>query len=333
MPKLAFNQALKNIEESRFDTLYYLVGAEKYFQDRFISALSAGIFPDKGSRSLNLSILYGSENSQQELMAAVAGFPMLSDHKLVIVRDFEQMKIGDPETLLKYLTQPQQTTILVLASAKSGQTKIFKEINRLARVIECKPVPAREISSWVAGLCKQKGYTIECPAIQFLLDHVGNVLLNLDQEIEKIINFKDDPSQITINDIEQVTGISREAHLFALQKALAKKQLAASLKISAHLLDSGFDIKNINAVLFKFFLRALVASSLRKRGMDNKRLETEMKIQSFQMREVYDALQHFSLQGLKEVILLLHETDISGKTSSQAAKPALEMLCYKICRI
>lgn len=333
MPKLAFNQALKNIEESKFDPLYYLVGAEKFFHDRFIEHIIAKIFSDMGSRSLNLSILYGSENSQQELMAAVEGFPMLSDFKLVIVRDFEQMKISDSDTFIKYLNHPQKTTILVLVANKAGQTKAFTETNRLAQTIECKPVPLRNIGGWIDDLCKQKGYTIDFPAVQFLIDHVGNGLLNLEQEIEKIINFKNDQSKITINDIEQVTGISREANLFALQKALAKKQFALSLKIANHLLECGFDISSINSVLFKFFQRALIAASLRHRGMDNKAIESQMKMQAFQMREVYDAVNNFSLERLKGVIHLLHEADIAAKTSAQSARPALEMLCYKICRI
>jgi len=333
MPKLAFNQALKNIEQGQFGLLYYLAGPEKYFHDRFIERLIAKVFADKGSRSLNLSLLYGSENTQQQLMAAVEGFPMLSDYKLVIVRDFEQMKISDADTFISYLNHPQKTTILVLGASKSASGKAFSELNRLAQVIECKAIPLRNISGWITDLCKQKGYTIDFPAVQFLIDHVGNTLLNLDQEIEKIINYKNDSSQISVSDIEQVTGISREANLFALQKALAKKQLAASLKIANHLLESGYDVSAVNAVLFKFFQRALIAASLRRRGLDKRAIDGQMKMQSFQMREVYEALQHFSLEGLKSVIHLLHETDIASKTSAQAARPALEMLCFKICRI
>ena len=152
MPKLAFNQALKNIEQGQFGLLYYLAGPEKYFHDRFIERLIAKVFADKGSRSLNLSLLYGSENTQQQLMAAVEGFPMLSDYKLVIVRDFEQMKISDADTFISYLNHPQKTTILVLGASKSASGKAFSELNRLAQVIECKAIPLRNISGWITDI-------------------------------------------------------------------------------------------------------------------------------------------------------------------------------------
>ncbi len=333
MTKLTFSQTLKKIEDREFEALYYLAGREKYFHDRFIEHIIAAAFPDKGSRSLNLSILYGAENTLADLMGAVEGFPMLADYKLVIVRDFEQMKISDTETFSKYLNNPQKTTILVMSVSEPGRTKIFNEINRLSHIVECKPVSMDAVGNWIIQQCRQKGCDVDFQAVQFLIDHTGNVLLNLEQEIEKLVNFKNDQSKITIEDIEQVTGISREANLYALQKALAKRQLADSLKIGSRLLEAGYDISALNAVLFAFFRKSLIAASLRARGKNINEIAPQMNIPMYQMRDIKDALNNFSVMKLKGVINLLHQSDIQAKTSAQIPRAGLEMLCYKICRI
>jgi len=333
MAKQTFSQSLKKIESGEFVPLYYLAGREKYFHDRFIEHVTSHAFPDKGSRSFNLSVLYGAENSLAELMAAVEGYPMMADRKLVIVRNFEQMKISDTETFSKYLNNPQKTTVLVLSVSEPGRTKVFNEFGRLAQTIECKPVSMDSVGSWIIQQFKKKGFEVDYQAVQFLIDHTGNVLLNLEQEIEKIVNFKNDQSKITIEDIEQVTGISREANLYALQKALAKRQLTASLKIGIRLLEAGYDISALNAVLFAFFRKSLTAASLRARGKDINEIAPQMKIPIYQMREIKDALNNFSVTKLKGVINLLHQSDIQAKTSSVIPLAGIEMLCYKICRI
>jgi len=333
MAKRSLTEALKNIEAGRFEPLYYLVGKEKYFHDRFIERISTGAFPDKGSRSLNLNILYGSENTQAELMAAVEGFPMLADRKLIIVRNFEQMKISDIPTFSKYLRHPQQTTVLVLSAAESGRSKLFSELREIAQTIECKPISGYKVSDWVVEQCKQKGYAIEPQAVQFLIDHVGGQLLNLEQEIDKIINFKNDAAKITPADLEQTTGISREANAFALQKALARRKLAASLKIVNYLLDSGFDITGMNAVLFAFFRRILILNSLRRKGIKRAEIMKQMNLRDFQIRDLEQALNHFNSDKLKTIIRLLHQMDVKSKTTTINARQELEMLCYKICRI
>jgi len=333
MAKQNFSQSLKKIENGEFRPLYYLAGREKYFHDRFIEHVISYAFPDKGSRSFNLSVLYGAENSLAELMAAVEGYPMMADRKLVIVRDFEQMKISDAETFSKYLNNPQKTTVLVLSVSEPGRTKIYNEINRLAETIECRPVSMDALGSWIIQQFRQKEYEVDYQAVQFLIDHTGNVLLNLEQEIDKLVNYKNDQSKVTIEDIEQVTGISREANLYALQKALARRQLAVSLKTSRRLLEAGYDVSALNAVLFAFFRKTLTAASLRARGKDLNEIAPQMKIPMYQLREIKDALNNFSIQKLKDVINLLHQSDIQAKTSAVIPLAGIEMLCYKICRI
>ena len=333
MARLKISEALAQLNNASFAQSYFLLGKEKFFHDQFIQLIIEKIFPERASRDLNLTILYGSENSLSELISACLSFPMLAERKLVIVRDFDKMKISDPEALKKYLENPQKSCCLVLSASEKGRAKIYDQVIQLSQTIECAPIPEYKVGDWISNHCREKGLTIESQAVQFLINLMGADLLSLDQELNKIIDFKNDTSAITIDDLEQTTGISKEANVFALQKALANRQLENSLKIANRLLDTGTDITMVNAVLFAFFRKVLQASSLQSKNLSRAQIAEQMKIRTFQMKEVDSGLSRFNMAQLQKIIGFLHEVDVKSKTTSSSQSAMLQMLCYKICRV
>lgn len=333
MKKSSAEQTVQNIKEGQIEPLYYLTGREKFFHDQIIEALSGKIFTDKGSRDLNQTMLYGTENTMGEMLSAVLSYPMLADYKLVIVRDFDQMKINDPESFNKYLQNLQKTTCLVLSAADKGRTKIYQNIEKAAYNVDCKPVSDYKITEWFTNYCRRQNVNIDQQAVIFLINQVGSNLLSLNLEIKKLLDYKNDDSAISIEDIERTTGISRDYSVFALQNALSQRQIASALKIGNNLIDSGQNINFIVAVLYAFFRKILVASSLRSKGSARQQIAKEMGLPEFQFKDIYNALSKFNPAQIKEIIGILHETDIQAKTSAIDEKPGLQMLCYKICRI
>ncbi len=333
MAEKHLTQALKEVERGQIANCYYLIGREKLFHDQFIRAVAKKLLPDRASRDLNLTILYGTENSQQEMLSASFSYPMLTQWKLVVVRSFDKLKLTDGEALIKYLEHPQQTTCLVLSAEEAGRSAVYKKLQQIAVTIPCKPVPDYKLGDWIAGEVKSRERSIEPQAVQMLIDHVGSSLLNLKQELNKILDYKQDSSAITLADIEEVTGISGEANIFALQKALAVRQIARSLKIVRRLMESGFDINYINSVLFAFFRKVLIAASLRRRGKTQRQIMADMRLREFQAKEIFNAVERFNYRQCRAIIRMLQVMDIQSKTSAIAPRHALETLVYKICRI
>jgi DNA polymerase III delta subunit len=58
-----------------------------------------------------------------------------------------------------------------------------------------------------------------------------------------------------------------------------------------------------------------------------------MSLTEFQFKDIYNALNKFNPDQLHGIIHLLHDIDITLKTSAVEEKAGLQMLCYKICRI
>jgi DNA polymerase-3 subunit delta len=333
MAKLIFDDAIRDVSNGKLSTGYLLLGREKYFQDQFIRVITDKAFTDKGSRDLNLHILYGTENTLGELISSALSFPMLGAKKLVVVRDFDKMKITDADSLIKYLQRPQKTTALVLGAEDSGRGKWWAQLMDLMQVIECKPVPEYKLGDWIVNRVRERGFTIDQEAVVFLAGQIGSSLLAIDQELDKLANYKNENTSISLEDVEQTSGASREENLFTLQKALAQRQLPKSMKICRRLLDDGNDLNGINAILFAYFRKMLVAASLKQRGQSPKEIAENMKLPEFQLREIHEALRNFNYRQVKKIIRLLHEIDVQSKTSAINPGAGLQMLCYKICRL
>ena len=333
MIKSSVDQVSQKISSGQIDPLYYLSGAEKFFHDQVIDSLNNTIFTDKGSRDLNLTILYGTENTLGELLSAALSYPMLADFKLIVVRDFDKMNINDPESLNKYLENLQKTTCLVLSADEKGRAKIYNAIEKAAHNVECKPIPEYKIAGWFTNYCRQQKINIDPQAINFLINQIGSNLLTLNLEIKKVQDFKNDDSAISIEDFEQTTGISKDFSVFSLQNALSQRQLAVALKICNNLLEAGQNINLIISVLYAFFRKILIASSLSRKGRDRQQIAADMGLNEFQFKDIFRAVNKFNPDQINKIIHLLHETDIAAKTSIVAEKSGLQMLCYKICRI
>ncbi len=326
------DQVLKEIKAAKLESVYVLIGAEKFYHDQIIHLLSEKMFSDRGSKDLNEVVLYGTENTLAEVLAQVTSYPMLAAQKLIVVREFEKMKIQDADIFTKYLSKPAKFSVLVLSITDLPRNKFFQNLSKFPGAVDCKAIAESRMPQWLMQYAKNLGYSVTPEAAHFLIANVGPSILNLKNELEKLINFKKDSTEITIDDVQSTSGMYREANIFALQKALSRRQLAKSIEISHLLLETGVDETMINAVLFAFFRKALIAAVLKRQNINTAQIKQKMHLYDFQLREFMEALKFFSLEQLKKVIILLHQFDLNKKGIKANSLKNLEILCYRICR-
>ena len=98
-------------------------------------------------------------------------------------------------------------------------------------------------------------------------------------------------------------------------------------------MDAGQNINLIISILYTFFRKILIASSLKQKDTIREQIAIQMGLTEFQFKDIYSAISKFNQVQINKIIHLLHEIDVAVKTSAIEEKPGLQMLCYKICRI
>jgi DNA polymerase III subunit delta len=325
-------EVLNAVKNEKFAPVYLLFGKEKFFHDQIIQAFSKALFTDPSSRSLNRILLHGSENSLSQIVNASLSYPMLSNYKLVVVKELSRIKVSDTDSFLHYLEKPTSTTILLLSTDEMGKTKLFIELKKKAVLVDCKPVPDYKIPALIKESLKHKKMDMSAQAITMLAEYTGNSLLTIEHELQKVNEYKSDDSQITADDVIAVTGMSKEYNIFTLQNALITKNLKRSFLIAKKLNEKGENINLIVSILFSYFKKAMIAAKLKNGGKDLLAVYRELKINNYQQKDISATLKSFTMPKLEGVINTFHHLDRKIKSTGESDWALLQSLCYDICK-
>jgi DNA polymerase-3 subunit delta len=331
MKKLTMASFGKYLSTTTTENLFVFHGEERFFIDQLIAQVEAYVFKGPGDKQAGYQTFYGTENTVSEIISACMSFSMFSDRKLVVVKEFDKLKTGDAESLIKYIHHPQKSTVLVFTADKWGNTKIFQEILNNAVSVLCRPFKDDEIYGWLNSKIKNVNSRADRESLLFLIENIGNNLLRLNTEIDKILNYIGPGNLITLDVVSQLTGFSREVNIFNFQRCLAVKKFEDSIKISMQLLEQGEALAGILPMLFGFFRKIWLVKTLRLKKMTNQEILKQLESTAFIYRDIFVAEKNFTLRQISMIMEKILEAEVQLKTSQKSNDSIMTMLCYHIC--
>jgi DNA polymerase-3 subunit delta len=331
MKKLTANTFSEYIPKIKDENIFLLYGDEPFFFDVFIEKIEKFVFKDVSEKELCYHQFYGSENNVSEILAACLSFPMLAKRKIVLVKEFEKLKISDKESFLKYIYYPQKATVLVLVANKWEKSKFNDKIINGVISVNCKSLSGAELYSWVENKFKNLNITHDKKSIVFLIENIGHNLLRLNHEIEKIVSFVKPANNLTIDTISRLTGFSRDVNIFNFQKVLSTRKLQESLHIGLQLLEQGNSLAAILPMLFIFFRRLWVVKQLSTKKYNRVQISQMLGGSSYIYADIFSSVDNFTFKQIGDIIEKIENAEIELKTSQKPTASILTLLCYYIC--
>src|SRR5690606_10038942 len=90
--------------------------------------------------------------------------------------------------------------------------KLDKLVEKVGAVVKCEPLEPAKAAGWAATRCKKRhGVDIEPRAARMLVDRLGSGLGRIDTEMAKLASEVGPGGTITVEVVEQTTGVSRWA--------------------------------------------------------------------------------------------------------------------------
>jgi DNA polymerase-3 subunit delta len=256
---------------------------------------------------------------------------MLSERKLVVVKEFDSLQISDRESFIKYVSKPQSTTTLVLIAEKFGTNKFQKDILEHAVSVRCKNLNTGDIYQWSFDRFKNAKINVNKDSIAFLIENIGANLLRLNLEIEKIKSYLGPEETLTLEKVSKITGFTRDVNIFNFQKSLASKNLKSSLKIGYLLLEQGESMAAILPMIFIFFKRMWAVKQLLEKNHSEKQILVLLGGSSYAYREIFATHSNFSYQHIQLIFEKLLDAELQLKTTQKATESILTILSYIIC--
>jgi DNA polymerase-3 subunit delta len=309
---MSVEKILSDLKKKAFKPVYWLEGEEEYFIDQVIYFAEHKILTETEA-GFNLSIFYGRDTSWPDLINACRKYPMFADLQVVILKEAQAMR--DIEKLEAYIEKPLGSTLLFVAYKNKkvdGRTRLAKLLKDKAVVYTAKKLYERDLPEWAGELVKNKGFTITSKALFLLIDHIGNDLSRLNNEIDKLVLNLSDRKNITEDEIEKYVGISKEFNVFELQQAIANKDLYKAVRIIQYFEANpkAAPLQLVFPSLYNFFSKVQMIYSLPSR--DEKTVATAIGVHAFFVKDYLQTATRFSNEEVEKLILLLHQYNLKG---------------------
>src|SRR6185503_1232351 len=264
-----------------FKPVYWLEGEEEYFIDKVLDYAEHNIL-NETETGFNLTVFYGKDANWPDVINACRRYPMFSERQVVLLKEGQQMR--DIDKLEPYIKNPLTSTILVVSYKEKkidGRTKFAKVLKEKGVLLSTKKIYENQLPEWTQEIAASHGYELSRKALMLLVDHIGNDLSRIENEIEKILVNLGSRKTINEDDIEQFIGISKEFNVFEFQNALASKDLAACIRIVQYFESNpkAAPIQLIMPSLYVFFSKLYMIYGLTSR--DEKAVATSTGINPF----------------------------------------------------
>lgn len=312
-----FDSILASIKSRKFSPVYFFCGEEAYFIDVLTDAIEANGLNDI-EKAFNQTLVYGKDLTARQIIETCGRLPMMAERQVVIVKEAQalSMKADEEEQYLRYLKNPVKSTVLVFAfkhGTPDGRKSFGKEVKKSAVYFESKPLYENQVAPWARGWLSARKYKIDDQAADLLVEYTGTELSKVANELEKLIINKPAGSTITLDDIENGVGISKEFNPFELNNALGMKDRTKVYKIVNYFVANPKNgpLVMLVATLQGYFNKIYLAHQYR--NMLDKDFAAAVKVSPFFVKDYKAAARNYSEQQLERVFHILEEYDLRVK--------------------
>lgn len=311
---MTFEKIFSDLQQRKFSPIYFLMGEEPYYIDKISDYICKYVLTEE-EKSFNQTILYGKDADAAMITNTAKRFPMMAEHHVVVVREAQNVK--DIENLIYYISQPLQSTILVINykyKSLDKRKKFAKEIAKHAILFESKKLYEHQIPDWIINHLKEKDCEIQPPAALLLTEFLGNDLSKIEMELEKLlITLPPGTKQVSNQHIEENIGISKDYNTIELQKALVQKDALKAFRIVDYF---GHNQKNnpinlIIASLYYFFNKVLLYAELKDKSRQN--VVEKLRINAYFISDYQHAAKVYPTAKSVQIIHWLREYDLKSK--------------------
>ncbi len=314
----------------RLEPLYLLLGPERYLRRVSAQAIADVALADTLIREFNESSFSLLTDSVQSAIAAAEQLPMMSERRVVRVRDFARLRDADEDVLIRYLGNPSPSTVMIFtADDLDKRKKSTKALLDACTVVDFSPLKDSEAKAWAKSYLKGLKGTADDQVLSEVITLVGTDVQTLANELDKLAAAALDTGRITMDLVDVLIGRTRELSNFELGDHLLANNRKRALETLHRLLDDGAEPVMLIGLIAGNYHRLALGKHLLTRG-GREEVFRNISMPPFK-RDAYIAnLQRNDARKIARGIQLTAAADLAIKTSQATPRLQLEMLVCEL---
>ena len=312
------------------EPLYLLVGPERYLRRAAAQSITEAALSATLIREFNEASFSLLTDSVRSAIAAAEQLPMMSERRVVRVRDFARLRDADEDVLIAYLSNPSPTTVMIFsADDLDKRKKSTKALLDACAVVDFSPLKDSEAKAWAKSYLKSLKSAADDQVLSEIVSLVGTDIQTLATELDKLASAALDTGHISMDLVDELIGRSRGLSNFELGDHLLSSNRKRALETLYRLLDDGAEPVMLIGLIAGNYHRLALGKHLLSRG-GREEVFGNISMPPFKRDAYIATLQRSDAKKIARGIQLTAAADLAIKTSQATPRLQLEMLVCEL---
>lgn len=323
-----FKDFQRETNAGNFKNLYLFYGADEYIKDFCIKLLKEKLI---GNQDLYFTSIE-KKISLSNLEEICEEMPLFASKKIVLIKSsgFFDSKSSGEDNYSFFLDIPPHTCLIFREDNIDKRTKSYKSFLEGGYAIECQKPDTKTIGKILTKVAMQSNRKITIEAIDTMMLGLGDDLVKLMNELEKLILFTKEGDIIGKEEVLAVCEISISQRIFDLTDALSLGNTDKALKALTYLIDNNEAPQLIIVMIARQFLRLYDSKCILESGGKLQDLVENFGVRDFVARNLINQSRNYTRQNLLERFERALTLDADVKLGLIDINKALEIIAtYK----
>ena len=328
-----YEDMLNLIKQEKIYPVYLLYGKENYLKEDISKKLQKRLI-DPVYRELNYKVFYGDKLSINEVLNDLETLPLVSKHKLAVIKEAEKINKNGETKLIDYFNRLSLknnfSSLIIIYQESSPNKELITAIKRVGIAANFSITDKGKLALWIKSKFSQSNKKITPEALFYLQSIVGSDLGRLFNEIEKIDIYAKDQKIIEKEDVMITIGGSEAVNIFKVLDSIGDKDIKNAIDGLVKLNQGNLHHLSIFAMIYRQIKLILQTKLLLANGFNFKDVEKKLKLPYFVVEKIIKQSKKYTFKEIGKSYELLNITDLELKDSQKEPKIILEELVINI---
>ena len=335
-------QITDSIKEKNYKKVYLIYGDEAYLRNYYKNALKSDLTTP--GDNLNYSYFEGTGTDASELAGLLDTMPFMAEYRVIIAEntgffakagsesdeDSESEKASGKfgSLINSFSGDGDVNSILIFVEEKvDKRSKLFKAVSKAGFAEEFKIIDdENQLARWCMNYLKANNTKISPDAAMYFVSEVGHEMTMLKNELDKLISYTLEKSEISINDIDAVSTHQINGKIFDMITAIGNHRQKEALRLYYDLLALRESPFAILALLSRQYTQMLTVKDCMIKNYSVQRIAEKTGLRDWVVKRLADSVRKFSMEDLKKCLEACAQADEDVKSGNLTDILSVEVL-------
>src|SRR5665648_602323 len=304
-----YEDVLSLTKQEKIYPVYLLYGNENYLKEDISKKLRDRLI-DPAYRELSYTVFYGEKLSINEVINDLETLPMISKHKLLVIKEAEKINKNDETKLIDYFNRLSLknnfSTLIIIYKEGKPSKGLITAIKRMGIAVNFSVTDKAKLASWIKSKFMQSN--------------------------KKIDIYTKDQKTIEKEDVMITIGGSEAVNIFKVLDSVGDKDIKNAMDGLVKLNQGYLHHLAIFAMIYRQIKLILQTKLLIANGSNNKEVEKKLRLPYFIVNKVVKQSEKYTFKEICKSYELLNIADLEFKNSQKEPKIILEELVVNIVK-